>query len=235
MFTKGYNNTCSRKCGAILFRKELKQNAEKFRKFTDKVSENQARIWEDREKSGAKDIISNRAGSTHKENNKLLTDTERKDRFGWLNNLSNEDKEHWKQQVMFNTGCHKFWSEATEEQRKDQQIKRCNTMIANGNMISPDRKSDKERYYSTVRNITRRTYNKNKDILNPDGLQICRGHLGYHVDHMVSIQQGFINNIDPEIIGSIHNLCVLSGKENNKKSSKNSQTVEELLEKYHGK
>ena len=45
MFTKGYRTTCSRKCAAILYRKELKKDIEKFRVFQKKVAINQEKIW----------------------------------------------------------------------------------------------------------------------------------------------------------------------------------------------
>src|SRR5271165_410109 len=41
MFTKGYKRSCSGKCAAILHRKKLKEDSERFEKFRNKVSVNQ--------------------------------------------------------------------------------------------------------------------------------------------------------------------------------------------------
>lgn len=41
------------------------------------------------------------------------------------------------------------------------------------------------------------------------------------IDHKTSILYGFLNNIDPKIIGGIDNLCITKRVNNSKKSSKN--------------
>lgn len=51
----------------------------------------------------------------------------------------------------------------------------------------------------------------------------------YHVDHKVSVLEGFNNGILPCIIGSICNLEVIPWKENLSKSSKCSMTIDELV------
>lgn len=61
-----------------------------------------------------------------------------------------------------------------------------------------------------------------------------RGRSNYHIDHKFSITQGFLKDIPPNIIGSIHNLEMLHHKDNIKKYSKCSITKEELLNKYYG-
>lgn len=55
----------------------------------------------------------------------------------------------------------------------------------------------------------------------------------YHLDHMYSIKEGFINNIDPEIIGSKYNLRIISASENNSKRTKCSIELDTLLKFYH--
>ena len=47
-----------------------------------------------------------------------------------------------------------------------------------------------------------------------------RGRKGYHLDHIYSIKLGFINKIDPAIIGNVNNLRFIPYKQNLKKSSK---------------
>ena len=52
---------------------------------------------------------------------------------------------------------------------------------------------------------------------------------GNSLDHMYSIKQGFLDNIDPEIIGSYHNLEIISSIENSSKGAKCSITKEDLF------
>ena len=54
---------------------------------------------------------------------------------------------------------------------------------------------------------------------------------GYQLDHKISKLYGFINNIFPEIIGSIYNLEILSTSNNCSKQEKCSISIEELKEK----
>jgi hypothetical protein len=53
-----------------------------------------------------------------------------------------------------------------------------------------------------------------------------------HLDHVLSILDGFNNNLDPEIVGSIHNLRIITGIANRKKSYKSDITAKQLLERY---
>ena len=61
-----------------------------------------------------------------------------------------------------------------------------------------------------------------------------RGRAGvegaYHLDHKYSIQQGYINDIPPELIGSIKNLEFIPWEQNVKKQSNCSITEKELYE-----
>jgi len=54
----------------------------------------------------------------------------------------------------------------------------------------------------------------------------------YHIDHIYSISDGFINNIEPKIIASIHNLRVISKNQNLKKGKNSEQSLSDLLDKY---
>jgi transposase-like protein/predicted transcriptional regulator len=60
-----------------------------------------------------------------------------------------------------------------------------------------------------------------------------RGNSGvngaFHLDHKFSILEGFKNNISPNIIGNIKNLEFIPWEENIKKRTKNSITINELL------
>ena len=60
-----------------------------------------------------------------------------------------------------------------------------------------------------------------------------RGNSGvegvYHLDHKYSILEGFKNKISPTIIGGIKNLEFIPWEENIKKRTKNSITINELI------
>lgn len=237
-FTKGYNNTCSHKCGAILYRKELRADAEKFANFKNKVKKNQIRIWEEREETinkdgiSEKEIISNKVGATISSNNLLLTKDELNNKYGWLNKLSTTEKEKWKTEIMFKTGCHAFWKNASDEEKKSVQLKRNAAKLRVTEEIIQNLEEnleDKELYYESVKYLTNITYNRYKNIIDPANL---RGH-GYHLDHRHSVIFGFINKVPPEIISSIHNLEIIPENENLKKNSKCSISAAELLEKFY--
>lgn len=54
----------------------------------------------------------------------------------------------------------------------------------------------------------------------------------FHLDHRYSIKMGFINDIPPEIIGSIYNLEIIPAKINCSKRAKCSITKEFLIKEY---
>jgi hypothetical protein len=58
-----------------------------------------------------------------------------------------------------------------------------------------------------------------------------RGNHGYHVDHIVSMHDGFKNNVDPEIIGNISNLRMMIGRDNISKGARSDMSINELLTK----
>ena len=55
---------------------------------------------------------------------------------------------------------------------------------------------------------------------------------GYSLDHIYSKKQGFIDNVDPEIIGHWSNLRIILESENNSKQAKCDITLEQLLYNY---
>ena len=55
------------------------------------------------------------------------------------------------------------------------------------------------------------------------------------IDHKYSIIRGFINNVDPKIIGSIHNIEILTVSENCTKGSKCSIKLKDLRKLYENK
>ena len=88
-----------------------------------------------------------------------------------------------------------------------------------------------EKYSRKVRSLTRFVFNKNKSLIDIDGLKSLYPS-DYHIDHIYSISDGFLNNIDPKIISSVNNLRVITKVENLKKGRNSNLTLEKLLELY---
>lgn len=57
------------------------------------------------------------------------------------------------------------------------------------------------------------------------------GQQTFHVDHIYSIRDGFVNKISPLILSHPVNLRILDAKENSSKGGKSEMTLEELLER----
>jgi hypothetical protein len=116
--------------------------------------------------------------------------------------------------------------------RQNDEIKEIekNKRIKSGKQIPDEKLSEFELYKKAVRNYTRK-YTKelyknwngldfydNEMILEYKKLHF-NNDLYPHIDHKISIKNGFINNIDPSIIGNIINLCITKRINNLSKGS----------------
>lgn len=234
--TDGYNKSCKhcKSAAAKDMRKKLKEDPLKFNEFRNKVSNNQKDIWQERKENGKADIIHQKSSKTNKLLNAQLTVQERKERFGWQNKLTPKEFADWKQQVMVNTGCHKWWKNATNEEKANIVKKRISTIIQTEIELvesSINNPTDWSKYYSAVNYITEMNYQRYKKIIDPNNL---RGK-DYHLDHKFSIKAGFINKISPKYIGHRCNLELLPALDNMKKNAKCSITIETLLESINDK
>lgn len=109
------------------------------------------------------------------------------------------------------------------------KIKSNQTKIAKGIVRDPADIDAAEAYRKLVREISEIEFHKHYYKINPNNL--TRGH-EYHLDHKFSIQQGFYNNIAPEIIGSWVNLRLIPEKENRAKTNRCLYSIDELLNYY---
>lgn len=85
-------------------------------------------------------------------------------------------------------------------------------------------------YHEAVKRITKDNWNEHFDKINPE--RINRAGLEFHLDHIYSIQQGFLDNIPPYIIGHWTNLRMLSSSENSSKGMRCDKTKDQLFEDY---
>ncbi len=96
--------------------------------------------------------------------------------------------------------------------------------------IPLDRIEEFEKYSKKIRLLTRSTFNKNRKIIDPKNLKY-KNSKEYHIDHIYSIYDGFINKINPNIISSVYNLQILTVDDNLSKGKRSDIRLSDLLEK----
>jgi len=86
------------------------------------------------------------------------------------------------------------------------------------------------KYKKCVAYISDKNYKKYRYIINSKNLE--RGHFKYHIDHIYSIYDGFINKIDPKIIASPINLRMMKWSANISKNKRSHISIKKLNEEY---
>jgi hypothetical protein len=129
-----------------------------------------------------------------------------------------------------------FQTEEFKEKYKSKMIK----LYGSDNYFSSDEffkivgrsrvenKTEFYKYRQRVKSITEKVFKKNFDLISN---LFFRGK-EYHLDHIYSVYDGFINNVEPEIISSLPNLQLIKKSVNLKKSSTSWQSLEQLLYLY---
>jgi hypothetical protein len=249
--SKGYNqycNKCSRSIGAKRFRKELKEDTERFKQFSSKVSKNQERIWTERVETGESEEIRAKIGNTKKETISKLTNEERIERFGWLNKVEPAERDSIIETITF--PMINFWKngdpvaiksarerrlETISNKTPEEKLKTAKKSLSTRYNFATgfidkwyDDKSSKELYYKAVWEYTEISYSYNKHMIDPHNLRGFTNGTEYHLDHIYSIMQGFIYSVDPKIIGHACNLQILSAVDNLTKSAECWIALEEL-------
>lgn len=92
-----------------------------------------------------------------------------------------------------------------------------------------DYRTLKNQFDWRVKYHTNKTYEKYKNIIDPNGL---RGR-HYHVDHMYSKYDAFNNDVPIEILCHWSNLILVPYLNNLEKNKKSSKSIEELYEHYY--
>lgn len=86
----------------------------------------------------------------------------------------------------------------------------------------------REQYSNRAGQYADTQYNKFKHIIDPEGK---RGK-HWHVDHIYSVTDGFLNEVPINIISDISNLRLISDKENYAKSKSSHKSLTELYEDF---
>lgn len=101
------------------------------------------------------------------------------------------------------------------------------TKEINGSMIPLSEYSNWELYCKHVS-----TYTFNNNLKTLENWDLRGNHAtnkdAWHLDHIVSVIDGFKNNVLPSIIGSIHNLRMIPWRDNISKGGKSDMSIEEL-------
>jgi len=98
-----------------------------------------------------------------------------------------------------------------------------------GLAIRPELFEDNIKYKRKVQKLTEQNYKINLDQINPN--RLLRKRNEYQLDHIVSINYGFRNNIPVEIIAHTANLQMLTEYENISKGLKCDITIDELYKR----
>jgi hypothetical protein len=77
-------------------------------------------------------------------------------------------------------------------------------------------RSEFREYRYKVQRLTELNYTNNIDKINPNGHKRTRAGVesGWQLDHIYSVYEGFLNNIDPSEIAKVGNLQMLPWKDN---------------------
>lgn len=115
---------------------------------------------------------------------------------------------------------------------KKQEIKDKikDTLIETGHWRSDEDKGSQELYNQQVDNYSEYNWRDHHDKINPNNY--IRGVCTYHLDHIYPKVLGYVEGIDPKIIGHWTNLQIIYYTENLKKHAKPGITKEALIEKY---
>ena len=84
------------------------------------------------------------------------------------------------------------------------------------NTLRKETTTEYRRYRNRVTKLSEKTYQENKDVLNPHGYDrtICGVPGGYQLDHIMSVKECFDAGITPEEASRLENLQLLPWKTN---------------------
>lgn len=140
------------------------------------------------------------------------------DRYGYENNFHSTEKQN---------DYREWMNDDTKVSNALEKAKQ--TRIERGLQIPDEDKSAQEMYLVEVQKVTERNYKEFKHLINPNDLHRTTGK--YHLDHIFSKHQGFIDGVSPEVIGHYTNLQMLWHSDNESKCARSDLTLTQLLAK----
>jgi hypothetical protein len=167
----------------------------------------------------------------------------RLEKYG-VEHIAQLDYEREKRRKQLNKNRNKFDYSYSVENRKQTILKKygdvntgwlpqaVETRVRNGSMIPRENISTYQKYKNKVSNLTNRqdlsfleNYEK-RGVFTRDNQEV------YHVDHVVSVSEGFRMNVPPEIIASPPNLRCIPASDNMEKNHRSDMSVDQLYEAY---
>ena len=129
------------------------------------------------------------------------------------------------------TGVKRSWEINPTSRVSEESLKKIRkTNEKKGTWVREEQLTNFELYNRRVQRhttISLKEKYKIKDLEN-----IGRGKNDDTIDHIFSVQKGFINGILPQIIGSQINLRIITKSENSKKHTKCGMSINELFKQY---
>lgn len=107
--------------------------------------------------------------------------------------------------------------------------KQYQSKVKKGIITPREKRSARQLYYDEVSRLTKISWNEHFDKINPKRLNRSK----WDLDHIFSIQEGFRQNIPPQVIAHWTNLRMLEPKENYSKGMRCDKTKEQLFEDYY--
>jgi hypothetical protein len=118
-------------------------------------------------------------------------------------------------------------SNIDSEKRIEKVMK---TKIERGWVIPDEFLSDYQLYRKKVKRLTEKTYKEYKHKINPNNFErVTNGKSGHQLDHKYSILEGFLNDVEPEIVSHHCNLQMLEWEINRTKSKRCDIELQELI------
>tara|TARA_B100000929_G_C15490895_1_gene414415 strand:+ start:943 stop:1713 length:771 start_codon:yes stop_codon:yes gene_type:complete len=86
----------------------------------------------------------------------------------------------------------------------------------------------KAQYRHRAQQYAETQYNRYKDLIDPEGLRSSN----YHLDHVYSVSDGFLNDVPVDVISDVSNLMLIEAKTNLSKNKTSGKTLEQLYKDY---
>lgn len=120
------------------------------------------------------------------------------------------------------------YKEISKQRAHDCLDKWTQARVEKNTIIPPDYKEAYAAYCRIVIGVTRSSFNLYNFWIDPDQ----RYNQGWQIDHMFSKQQGFLQNINPILIGGAPNLMMLPKKMNRHKWIRSSISIDDLMQRW---
>jgi len=165
-------------------------------------------------------------------NNNYIKDKRKKTNIKRYGEEHNFNKNHpsrlkWELELFVNEGITNVFQR--QSVKDDILPKQLETKYRLGLAVRPELLEENIKYKRLVQKISEQNYKLELSNINPNNVERMRNK--YHLDHIVSINYGFTNNIPAEIIAHPANLQMLTEYENISKGLKCGFTINELYKR----